>query len=212
MALTFMVQTDKGNLIGRNDEGWEAHKFNFWYYNPSFSSDYYNGTRFELTAEEVLDLAKHELTLEGKNIYVFEEGVPTNILAGIQNDWDNVMNVLLPSDYLNHEELIELLEEYIDDTQIEEYIDDTQVEEEEEAAKDMVNHPDHYTRTEREVIDTMRGAMTKEEFTGYLKGNILKYTLRMGLKDSVSQEAGKIKAYTDYLEMHLNDEWIEGAH
>lgn len=212
MALTFMVQTDKGNLIGRNNEGWKAHEFRFWYYNPSFSSDYYDGTRFELTAEEVLDLAKYKLPLEGQNVYVFEEGVPTEIIAGIQTNLDNVMDSLPSNPHLNHEELIELLEEYVDETHVEEYIDDTQVEAVEDTDKDMVNHPDHYTRTEREVIDTMRGAMTKEEFTGYLKGNILKYTLRMGLKDSVSQEAGKIKAYTDYLEMHLNDEWIEGAH
>lgn len=204
MALTFMVQTDDGNLIGRNNEGWKANKFNFWHYNTTFLSPYYDGTRFELTGEEVLDLVTdEELYLEGKNVYAFEGGVPTDILAGIKTNLDNVMDSLPSNPHINHEELIELLEEYIDETQ---------VEEEEETAKDMVNHPDHYTRTEREVIDTMRGAMTKEEFTGYLKGNILKYTLRMGLKDSVSQEAGKIKAYTDYLEMHLNDEWIEGAH
>lgn len=203
MTLTFMVRTDKGSLVGRNNEGWKANKFHFWYYKPTFSTDYYNGTRFELTAEEVLDLDKYERPLEGKNIYVFEEGVPTDILTGIKTNLDNVMDSLPSNPNINHEELIELLEEYIDEIPIEV---------EEETAKDMVNHPDHYTRTEREVIDTMRGAMTKEEFTGYLKGNILKYTLRMGLKDSVSQEAGKIKAYTDYLEMHLNDEWIEGAH
>ena len=203
MTMTFMVLSNNGSLIGRNKDGWNAHKFNFWYYDPTFPSEYYDGTRFELTAEEVLDLATYKLPLKGKNIYAFDEGVPAEIIADIKYDMDNVMDSLSPNSHLNHEELIELLEEYIDETQ---------VEEEGETAKDMVNHPDHYTRTEREVIDTMRGAMTKEEFTGYLKGNILKYTLRMGLKDSVSQEAGKIKAYTDYLEMHLNDEWIEGAH
>lgn len=204
MTLTFMVQTDKGNLIGRNNEGWKANKFNFWHYNTAFMSQYYDGTRFELTAEELLDLVTdEELYLEGKNVYAFEGGVPTDILAGIKTNLDNVMDSLPSNPNINHDELIELLEEYIDEIPIEV---------EEETAKDMVNHPDHYTRTEREVIDTMRGAMTNEEFTGYLKGNILKYTLRMGLKDNVSQEAGKIKAYTDYLEMHLNDDWIEGAH
>lgn len=212
MALTFMVQTNDGSLVGRNNEGWKANKFHFWYHNPTFSTDYYNGTRFELTAEEVLDLDKYELPLEGKNIYAFEKGVPTDILAGIKTNLDNVMDSLPSNPHINHEELIELLEEYVDEYNVEEYHDEAPVTAEEVTVKDMVNHPDHYTRTEREVIDTMRGAMTKEEFTGYLKGNILKYTLRMGLKDSVSQEAGKIKAYTDYLEMHLNDEWIEGAH
>lgn len=205
MALTFMVQTNGGDLLGRNDEGWELRKFNFWYYNTTDMIEYYNGTRFELTAEEVLELAKYELPLEGQNIYVFEGGVPTEIIEGIQTDLDDIMDSLPSNPHVNHEELIEWLEEYVDEIPIE-------VDEKSDTDKDMVNHPDHYTRTEREVIDTMRGAMTNEEFTGYLKGNILKYTLRMGLKDSVSQEAGKIKAYTDYLEMHLNDEWIEGAH
>lgn len=205
MTLTFMVQDDDGDLVGRNDEGWEVGKFNFRYYNTTDMIEYYEGTRFELTAEEVLDLVKHDLPLEGKNVYVFEEGVPTEIIENIQTDLDDAMDLLPSNPHLNHEELIELLEDYIDETPIE-------VDEKADTDKDMVNHPDHYTRTEREVIDTMRGAMTNEEFTGYLKGNILKYTLRMGLKDSVSQEAGKIKAYTDYLEMHLNDEWIEGAH
>lgn len=212
MTMTFMVQSNTRSLIGRNNEGWNARKFNFWYYDSSSQSNYYDGTRFELTAEEALDLVTYDVSLDGKNIYVFEGGVPTEVIKGIKTNMDNVMDSLPSNPHINHKELIELLEEYIDKTQVEEYIDEVPVTAEEVTVKDMVNHPDHYTRTEREVIDTMRGAMTKEEFTGYLKGNILKYTLRMGLKDSVSQEASKIKAYTDYLEMHLNDEWIEGAH
>ena len=62
MALTFMVQTDKGNLVGRNNEGWKANKFNFWHYNTAFMSQYYDGTRFELTAEELLDLVTDEVS------------------------------------------------------------------------------------------------------------------------------------------------------
>lgn len=52
---------------------------------------------------------------------------------------------------------------------------------------DVINHPNHYTAYSREVIDTMQGDMTPEEFTGYLKGNIIKYISRYqgknGLED-----------------------------
>lgn len=43
---------------------------------------------------------------------------------------------------------------------------------------DNVNHPAHYTNGEIECIDAIRSALTPEEFRGYCKGNILKYTWR----------------------------------
>ena len=50
---------------------------------------------------------------------------------------------------------------------------------------DLINHPNHYTAYSREVIDTMQGDMTPEEFTGYLKGNIIKYISRYQGKNGV---------------------------
>jgi len=44
--------------------------------------------------------------------------------------------------------------------------------------KDEVNHPSHYTTGKVECIDAIESALTSEEFRGYLKGNILKYTWR----------------------------------
>jgi len=38
--------------------------------------------------------------------------------------------------------------------------------------------PDHYKVWGLEVIDIMQAKLTKEEFEGYLKWNIIKYTLR----------------------------------
>jgi len=43
---------------------------------------------------------------------------------------------------------------------------------------DMVNHPPHYNKTNRECIDIIEDSLTKEEFMGYLKGTIIKYTYR----------------------------------
>lgn len=43
---------------------------------------------------------------------------------------------------------------------------------------DMVNKPAHYTQGGIECIDAIRAALTPEEFRGYCKGNVLKYTWR----------------------------------
>lgn len=43
---------------------------------------------------------------------------------------------------------------------------------------DNVNHPNHYTVGNIETIDYIRDKLTKEEFIGYCKGNILKYISR----------------------------------
>ena len=43
---------------------------------------------------------------------------------------------------------------------------------------DMVNNPPHYNKTNRECIDIIEDSLTKNEFIGYLKGTIIKYTYR----------------------------------
>lgn len=78
--------------------------------------------------------------------------------------------------------------------------------------EDLVNHPSHYTSGSKEVIDIAHDALTEEEFTGAMKFNIIKYTLRVGKKDDPVQEMGKVANYADYLGMHLSGNWVEGAH
>ena len=48
---------------------------------------------------------------------------------------------------------------------------------------DPVNNPPHYTQGELEVIDILQDKLTPEEFEGFLKGNVLKYTFREGIKN-----------------------------
>lgn len=43
---------------------------------------------------------------------------------------------------------------------------------------DNVNNPQHYTNSQVECIDAIRAALTDEEFRGFCKGNVLKYTWR----------------------------------
>ena len=49
-------------------------------------------------------------------------------------------------------------------------------------SKDNVNSPSHYTQAGIECIDAIEASMTKEEFKGYLKGNIQKYVWRCSHK------------------------------
>ena len=43
---------------------------------------------------------------------------------------------------------------------------------------DPVNHPPHYTQGEIECIDSVRAALTPEEFRGHCKGNAMEYIWR----------------------------------
>jgi len=60
---------------------------------------------------------------------------------------------------------------------------------------DIVNHPSHYTSGKVECIDCIESAMTPEQFTGFLKGNVMKYIFRCGKKDSELQELKKAEWY-----------------
>lgn len=64
---------------------------------------------------------------------------------------------------------------------------------------DMVNHPPHYTVGGIETIDYIKAKLSKEEFRGYLRGNILKYGSRVGHKGSTAEDAGKLAWYAKRL-------------
>ena len=50
---------------------------------------------------------------------------------------------------------------------------------------DNVNHPEHYTSGGVECIDAIQAALTPEEYRGFLKGNVIKYTWRERMKAGV---------------------------
>lgn len=67
-----------------------------------------------------------------------------------------------------------------------------------EQVPDAVNHPTHY-QGKVEVIDVIEDKLTAEEFCGFLKGNVIKYTLRAGKKDDTVQDLKKAKWYLERL-------------
>ena len=67
-----------------------------------------------------------------------------------------------------------------------------------EPAPDMVNNPPHYTGGNIECIDAIRAALTADEFRGYCKGNVIKYTYRERLKGR-DEDLAKARWYLDEL-------------
>jgi hypothetical protein len=68
---------------------------------------------------------------------------------------------------------------------------------------DMVNHPPHYTNGGIETIDYIKAKMSPDEYIGYLRGNILKYTSRIGLKGDPVEDSGKIVWYAVELNKYI---------
>lgn len=67
--------------------------------------------------------------------------------------------------------------------------------------KEMVDHPDHYGGKDNpyETIKVLEHTMTREEFIGFLKGNVFKYNDRANKKDNPVQDYGKAAWYQNYL-------------
>lgn len=63
---------------------------------------------------------------------------------------------------------------------------------------------DHYDG-DVEPIELMEAQMNKDEFIGFLKGNIIKYASRLGKKDDPVKEADKIITYAEWLKEFLTD-------
>lgn len=55
----------------------------------------------------------------------------------------------------------------------------------------------HYTDMEIQPWTVMQSILTREEFVGFLKGNIIKYAMRQGRKDS--DDAAKCTHYISKL-------------
>ena len=61
--------------------------------------------------------------------------------------------------------------------------------------KAAVNRPSHYTQNGTETIEMIRQSLTDEEFSGYLKGNILKYVCRYKYKGMPLKDLMKAQWY-----------------
>ena len=67
--------------------------------------------------------------------------------------------------------------------------------------KDKVNSPAHYTRGKQEAIETIEEAIqdAPDVKSGMLQGQVLKYLLRLWLKDNPKEDAEKARWYLNRL-------------
>lgn len=63
---------------------------------------------------------------------------------------------------------------------------------------DLIDNQPHYKKQEIEPIDLMRKNFSKEEFAGFLQGNVLKYMLRYKDKNGI-EDLKKAKTYLIWL-------------
>lgn len=73
-----------------------------------------------------------------------------------------------------------------------------------ENKNDPVNRPAHYMQGGIEVINILWAKLSPEEFRGYLKGNILKYTMRAEHKGNAPQDYAKAAWYAKKLSDSTN--------
>jgi hypothetical protein len=72
-----------------------------------------------------------------------------------------------------------------------------------DAQKDQVKSPSHYQLIEGvESIEIIARSMTQAEWKGFCLGNMLKYRIRAGKKDSLQQDIDKANFYGELYEMH----------
>lgn len=70
---------------------------------------------------------------------------------------------------------------------------------------DDITNPDYYNKNGLSPIDAFRnGLLSKEEYIGFLKGNIIKYSVRCDSKN-LTEDMEKCKTYAEYLKEVLQD-------
>jgi hypothetical protein len=62
-----------------------------------------------------------------------------------------------------------------------------------------VNSPSHYNQGDVECIDAIRAALGAEGFKHFCQGQVIKYTWRLGLKESGTKDAKKAQWYGAWL-------------
>ena len=67
-------------------------------------------------------------------------------------------------------------------------------------SEEKVNHPKHYNQYPIEVIDMMVAIWGKEKTIDFCLMNAFKYRMRLGLKDSITQDLAKEHWYLNKAE------------
>lgn len=69
----------------------------------------------------------------------------------------------------------------------------------------VVDKPSHYRQGTIECIDYLKSVLSREEFIGYLRGNIMKYNHRWPHKNGL-EDLQKAQWYQNYLVAYIEEE------
>lgn len=71
--------------------------------------------------------------------------------------------------------------------------------------EDLVNHPAHYTFGGVECIEAIEAMLTRDEYIGFLRGQVMKYVWRAGHKGEAKQDIEKALWYGKRLDAYLEE-------
>lgn len=158
------------------------------------------------------------VTSEEQFYSVAQFAVPNSYVGDMYDSYKSDTVVIVDVDrwyYVNFEKALTLKEEFGFPISFEEFemryletvpTDNVMTHDDEvKNVHDMINHPVHYNQFSREVIDTMAGMSTTEEFKGYLKLNAVKYLSRYQGKNGV-EDLDKAIWYVTKLKEVLEEE------
>lgn len=97
---------------------------------------------------------------------------------------------------INGEECVEITRDGLSSFNVE--LGDIALSRGKSSSSDAIN-PDYYNGNGLECIDAIKAQMSREEFFGYLRGNVVKYTFRLRQKGDPVENASKAKWYLDRL-------------
>ena len=73
-----------------------------------------------------------------------------------------------------------------------------------EKKHEQSEQPDYYKSNGLSPMDAFeKGLLSKEEFIGFIKGNVIKYTVRAGKKDDAVKDIDKAIDYLEWLKRVL---------
>lgn len=64
---------------------------------------------------------------------------------------------------------------------------------------------DHYKTMPMQPWDVIEAVLSREEFIGFLRGNVIKYAMRQGRKAGADDDAEKARHYREKLDEVMRD-------
>lgn len=117
-----------------------------------------------------------------------DEDITIHLVTEVADTFELVVKI--PSQYLRICNALSIVL-HKSDVEYKEEAEESKEESEESTANS------HYKALAIEPLEVMRGMMTKIEYKGFLKGNIIKYSIRQGNKkgESAEKDAAKCREY-----------------